>query len=48
MIHQQDLMVATLRECRVTSPLVSDMPTSGNKSHFVLYRSRGYGSQPGS
>ena len=35
MVNQQDLMITTLGECRVTSPIVSDMPTDGIKSHFV-------------
>ena len=35
MLHQKDLMVTTLGECEVTSPLVSDDPSSGKNSHFV-------------
>ena len=35
MIAQQDLIVPTLGECQVTSPLVMDMPSSDTKGHFV-------------
>ena len=35
MVNQQDLMVPTLGECRVMSPLVSFMSTAGIKNHFV-------------
>lgn len=36
MIQQQDLMVTSLGECRVPSPLAFVPPSSGQKSHFVL------------
>ncbi len=35
MLRQQDLMVFTLGECRVTSPLACDAPSCGMQAHFV-------------
>ena len=35
MIEQQDLIVPTLGECQVTSPLVIETPSSDTQSHFV-------------
>lgn len=40
MVQQQDLIVTTLGECRVTSPLVSQKLSSAKISHFVMDATR--------